>query len=587
MKNLFILLVFLIFNVIFTNNSSGQSASIDYSFNSFNGFNDLVYSTSVLSNQSIIVGGGFTEYNGNGRNRIARLLSNGNNDNSFNIGTGFDNLVTAVAIQTNGQIIVGGSFTFFNGVARNRIARLNTDGTLDLSFDPGSGFNSYIETIAIQSNGKILVGGGFTSYNGTAKNSIARLNNDGTLDTFFGTTSGFSAFIQIISIQSDGKIIIGGDFHTSSGAPSNYIARLNSNGSFDSSFNTGTGFDLSVSSITIQSDGKIIAGGSFSSFNGTSRNRIARINSNGSLDTFFNPGTGFNSSVWTTTVLASGKIIAGGTFTTFNGSARSKIVRLNANGSIDTSFNPGTGFDDNVFSVALNGSNKVIVGGSFTNYNGFSRNRIISLKNCENTTSTINVHSACLSHTENNQTYTSSGIYTQVTFNAQGCDSIITINLDLLDNINVMENNSTLTVDIAGVNYQWVDCDYNFEPIAFQTFQSFTPEVDGYYAVELTLNGCSKTSDCIFVISNDLKENTAFNNQLNIYPNPNNGKFVIETNANTQIQIFNPIGQIILNKILINGINQIELENAENGLYFISLVDEKGIRSTKSMNIIK
>src|SRR5690606_21892439 len=111
----------------------------------------------------------------------------------------------------------------------------------------------------------------FNSFNGTARSRIARLNTDGSLDTTFNIGSGFNYRVYSIVTQTDGKIIVGGEFTSFNGTPRNYIARLNTDGSLDTTFNVGTGFNLSVNSISPQTDGKIIVGGWFSSFNGTSR----------------------------------------------------------------------------------------------------------------------------------------------------------------------------------------------------------------------------------------------------------------------------------------------------------------------------
>ncbi|MBI4646393.1 MAG: delta-60 repeat domain-containing protein [Bacteroidia bacterium] len=157
-------------------------------------------------------------------------------------------------------------------------------GSIDLSFNPGTGTTSTIFTTAIQSDGKIIIGGAFTSYNGTAINRIARLNTDGTLDGTYNPGTGASSTVRTTSIQSDGKIIIGGDFASYNGTAINYIARLNADGTLDGTFNPGTGADNDVYTTAIQSDGKIIIGGNFTSYNGTARNYIARLNTDGTLD---------------------------------------------------------------------------------------------------------------------------------------------------------------------------------------------------------------------------------------------------------------------------------------------------------------
>ncbi|MFN6944977.1 MAG: T9SS type A sorting domain-containing protein, partial [Cytophagaceae bacterium] len=154
----------------------------------------------------------------------------------------------------------------------------NADGSLDEDFNPGSGFVGIdVQSLSFQSDGKILVGGSFTSYNGITRNRIARLNADGSLDESFNPGTGFNAGVRSISLQNDNKILIGGEFTSFDGSPRNYIVRINTDGTLDEGFYPGTGFDRAVTSIATQSDGKIIAGGEFISFNGIGRNRIARL----------------------------------------------------------------------------------------------------------------------------------------------------------------------------------------------------------------------------------------------------------------------------------------------------------------------
>ena len=213
-----------------------------------------------------------------------------------------------------------------------------TSGTIDLTFNPGAGATGSVETTSIQSDGKIIIGGNFPSYNGTARNRIARLNTDGTLDTSFnpGTgadNGGFTNSVRTTSIQSDGKIIIGGTFTSYNGIARNNIARLNTDGTLDATFNPGTGADGGggVWTTSIQSDGKIIIGGFFTSYNGIARNRIARLNTDGALDTSFNPGAGANDNVKTTSIQSDGQLIIGGQFTSYDGIARNYIARINGN----------------------------------------------------------------------------------------------------------------------------------------------------------------------------------------------------------------------------------------------------------------
>jgi uncharacterized delta-60 repeat protein len=375
MKNKITFLIMLLF-AAFSFNAKAQPGANDPTFNPGTGANDLVRRISIQSDGKIIIVGYFTTYNGTTINRIARLNTDGSLDATFNMGTGANGAVLTSAIQSDGKIIIGGAFTTYNGTAINRIARLNTNGSLDATFTVGTGVNNFLQTIAIQSDGKIIIGGAFFTYNGTARNKIARLNADGSLDATFNPGTGANDWILATTIQSDGKIIIGGDFNTYNGAASNHIARLNADGSLDAAFYVGSGADGTVWNTSIQSDGKIIIGGIYTMYNGIARNRIARLNADGSLDATFDPGTGANNDITATAIQSDGKIIIGGGFITYNGTARNYIARLNTDGSLDVIFDPGTGANAGIAATAIQSDGKIIIGGYFTIYNGIARNGI-------------------------------------------------------------------------------------------------------------------------------------------------------------------------------------------------------------------
>lgn len=472
MKKIFTLLLF---------TSISFSQDIDTTYNLFDngifgngqGFNGNVYSTTIQKDNKIIIGGEFTKYNGVNVNNIARLNANGSNDILFNIGNGFNGVVRCIQIQNDGKIVVGGNFSEFNGTLVNKIARLNIDGTLDTNFIIGNGFNNDVYTIKIQPDGKILVGGNFTSFDGTSKKYIIRLNSNGTSDNTFnyssdysyqidgpvhsidlqsdnkiilvgqfncfnrkniarlntsgaidtnflsvGTDLNYSSLIKTVKIQADDKILIGGTFSKINGVDRNYFARLNPNGSYDNSLNY-IYFNNHVETISTQLDGKIMVGGSFSNrifkldingiidntfalspefsgqtpvyslsiqsdekiivggmFSGNRLNKIARINSNGTLDSNFNPFPGFNGTVKSITNQSDGKIIVGGNFSIFNGVERKCIARLNHDGSLDESFNPSIKFNQItsttfpiVNTIAVQSDGKIIIGGQFVSNN--------------------------------------------------------------------------------------------------------------------------------------------------------------------------------------------------------------------------
>ena len=195
-------------------------------FSSFLNANDEILTVATQDDGKIILGGRFTTYDVLARNRVVRLKNNGSIDLEFDPGAGADSTVKTVALQSDGKIIIGGEFSSYNGTARKRIARLHSDGSLDTDFDPGSGANGPVSAIAIQSDGKIVIGGKFTSYNGVKRNNLARLNSDGSLDTLFDIGTGPNGLVNSILLQNDGKIIIGGEFTLYDGIARDYIARV-------------------------------------------------------------------------------------------------------------------------------------------------------------------------------------------------------------------------------------------------------------------------------------------------------------------------------------------------------------------------
>jgi len=339
-------------HIIALNPSDGSK---DTSFDNSTGFSGIgksINSIVIQNNGKILVGGDLSEYQGQTNNYIIRLNPDGSKDTSFDSSTGFNSGVSIIATQNDKKILVGGAFTTYQGQPNKYIIRLNPNGSKDTSFDSSTGFNSGIETIVTQNDGKILIGGEFTTYQGQTNNRIIRLNPDGSKDTSFDSSTGFNSGVSIIATQNDGKILVGGNFTTYQGQPNNYIIRLNPDGSKDTSFDSSIGFNSSIRTIVTQNDKKILVGGIFTTYQGQTNNYIIRLNSNGSKDTSFDSSIGFNNWVYTIVIQNDEKILVGGQFTTYQGQTNNRIIRLNPNGSKDTSFDSSTGFNDMVYAIA-------------------------------------------------------------------------------------------------------------------------------------------------------------------------------------------------------------------------------------------
>jgi uncharacterized delta-60 repeat protein len=374
--------------------ATSSTVTISEPFVPGTGFNGATRAMEIQSDGKIVLVGSFTSYDNTTQNYITRLLTTGARDTGFSIGTGLGfstaPIPSALAIQSDSKILVGGNFTSYNGTTQNYLTRLNTDGTRDTGFNlQGAGFNNGTRGIAVQSDGKIVVVGIFTTYNSATQTRIIRLNSDGTKDTGFSVGTGFNGGATAVAIQSTGKIVVGGLFTTYNGTTSNYIARLNTDGTIDTTFTTniGTGFGSgsSIFSIAVQSDDKILVGGIFTSFNGTTQNRIIRLNSDGTRDTSFVTGTGFNDSTFAIDVQSDGNIIVGGQFSSYNGSSVGYgIAKLSSSGALNATFTTGTGTGFQAISNSVRGvrtqtDGKIMACGFFTTFNGNTANYIARL----------------------------------------------------------------------------------------------------------------------------------------------------------------------------------------------------------------
>jgi uncharacterized delta-60 repeat protein len=423
-------------NYIVRINSNGTK---DTTFTIGTGFNQTVYISSLQPDGKIIAGGVFTSYSGSSNNYIARVNSNGTKDNTFNVGTGLDTswaggITNTISYDTGNNIYLTSDNVTYSGSIVPRIFKLKSDGTLDTtynagvglnrfglanlvsgnrlytagtftnykaagatgiamisdsatlssSFNPGIGFNGDVWAMTKQSTGRIIVGGAFTNYSGSASVRLVGINSNGTKDTGFNVgTAGATNIVYALATQTDDKIIVGGVFTTYSGSSTSTtrLMRLNSNGNQDLTYNTGTGLSAQPTYILILSSGKAVVGGSFATYSGSTVNNIVQINSNGTKDTTFNTGTGFNSTIYSAVTQSDGKIIVVGNFSTYSGSAvGNRIIRLNTDGTRDTTFNVGTGLlSSAATAIALQSDGKAVVGGAFTTYSGSANNYLVRI----------------------------------------------------------------------------------------------------------------------------------------------------------------------------------------------------------------
>lgn len=408
------------------------------------GFDNTQYELSIayddISN-NLIIAGYFTSWNGSSVNSIIAINRNsGALDATFmsNVGSGFNNRVDAMT-YSEGAIYCAGIFTSFNGTTRNKLVKLQFDGQLIASFDPGTGYNGTVYGLKVggQYGGVYVFGSNLSSYNGTSVSKVFRLNSStAALDTSFSPSVNFDVY-DVQPIGAD--VFIGGTFTTVNGVSKPYIAKLDgANATLDPAFPNGTGFNTYVQKLSEhpQLSNQIIAAGTFTLYNGSNfggivslntstgiplsgfnapigfkneplrkylninysgsdsnilvtgqlhdydninnwtTGRICKLNPNGTIDTSFNPDIS-----WAVTTLeldGLGSLYIGGYFDTVNGVYRDKLAKISAiDGSLDTNFVVGTGPSSAPLILKVDTVNNALyLGGFFTDYNGTTSNRI-------------------------------------------------------------------------------------------------------------------------------------------------------------------------------------------------------------------
>ncbi len=331
-------------------------------------------------NSTIYNQGGIARFNADGTVDVLFDTTGGvtgNLEGNLDLGVVYD-----AARQPDGKIIIGGDFTTVNGTPVNNLARLNTNGSLDTSFQSGTGPDNVVYATLAQPDGKIVIGGAFLHYNGTTCPFLARLNANGSLDTSFtgpspslgNGTAGW--YVQSLALQPDGKLLVGGEFYI----PGNVnfksgLCRLNANGTLDATFNgivqgaTASGNTsslLPINSIAVQLDGNIVIAGNFTAYNNVARGGLARVTSTGALDTTFAPTT--DGTCDALLVQPDGKILVGGSFAHVNGAAASNLARLTSTGATDPLFPSSTGPNAAVSDFALQPDGELLYGGYFGNF---------------------------------------------------------------------------------------------------------------------------------------------------------------------------------------------------------------------------
>jgi uncharacterized delta-60 repeat protein len=344
------------------------------------------------------VAGAFDTYKGAPLNCLACFFLDGSPDAAFNshapiFGCYLPNISYSgalfISLQSDGKPVLAGydSLMYPYVVDSNYIlmGRADVDGTIDEAYVAaigsglGQGGGYYPRGMTVQPHdNKLVVTGDFWVFNGIPAPRIVRVFPNGTIDSAFmaNVGTGFNGAMYNIMTQADGKLVFTGDAGTFNGVAIPRMLRLNPDGTLDSAYmlNVGTGPNGTAYHGCLQSDGKAVLCGSMTVFNGISSSGLVRVNTDGTPDAAFsaNLGTGANATVWGVAQQADGKLLVGGSFTTWNGVAAGGLVRLNVDGTPDVTYNTslGTGFNGQVASIAVQSNGWIIVAGNYTAFNG-------------------------------------------------------------------------------------------------------------------------------------------------------------------------------------------------------------------------
>jgi len=376
----------LFLNVVVAQHCFSQAGSLDAGFVPAIEAGADVYAVSLQPDGKVLVGGSFVATGSIRVTNLARLNPEGSLDATFNPGTAADlGYVNSIVVQPDGRIVVGGEFYSSSYLNQGILTRLNTDGTVDSTFDYNLYIDSAVNAIVLQPDGKIVIGGAFVVVDFALRRNIARLNPDGTLDYAFDACVAASdgSGATSLALQSDGRIIAAGNFSFSTGTTRTGLARLQDCGDLDPDYAPEPGVDSTngVFVVRLRPDDTLLFGGTFREYHSSPRGGLAQLGMNGTVDTSFDSINGIESgkAVYTAAIAPDGSAIIGGNFASYNAALRFSVARVNSDGSLDKSYHSGPGADNSVSSLAIQTNGSVIVGGKFTNFDGVPRNGLCRL----------------------------------------------------------------------------------------------------------------------------------------------------------------------------------------------------------------
>lgn len=323
------------------------------------------YGCCIASDGGIYYWGAFTSYNSIIASHIIKLRPDGSIDYGFSTGIGFNDVVLCVKEYTDGSLYVGGLFTSFNGQPAKNICKLTKFGAIDSTFASPTTFEGYVQCITIESTGKIYIGGNFTNYNGTSVTHFLRLNANGSIDTTLTPPSiGGDIVSDILCVSAD-YIAIVGDFYVWNSVACGNMFAIHANGAKITGFNVSPGADARINCIAVADSTHLYVGGDFSSINSVDSSKFARINLSGAITTDVDNPSGFNYEVKGIAVSGTNVFVCG-SFWLLNGEACMHIVKLNNALTKDYSFDVGNDCNDDIFQIDSDINDFVYIAGSFT-----------------------------------------------------------------------------------------------------------------------------------------------------------------------------------------------------------------------------
>lgn len=360
-----------------------QLAQLDSTFDTGSGANAGINELIIQPDDKVIVAGMFVDFNGTTAGRIIRLLPDGEIDSTWITSSGgadFD--IRGMALQPDGKVLIGGLFGLYNGATANRLVRLDSAGNTDPSFVVGAGPNNEVQGITVNTN-RAVIHGFFNQYQGTPVPSFAVLQMNGSLDTSFILPTELFISVSDFHILSNDQLYLGGNFTTYNGQTVNRIVRLHPNGSIDTTFNTGTGFNAMVRRLLVQDNGDILVAGTFNTYNGAAVSRLIRLRPNGDRDTSFNAVVPSLATLNAMAIDTSGNVYISG-----SDAGNLFLKRLFPDGSLDVSFNTGIGFNGNITQLGHQSNNKLLVTGFFSLYQNQQAGRVARMFTFDSVVST-------------------------------------------------------------------------------------------------------------------------------------------------------------------------------------------------------